>query len=270
MKIDYFTLLSFEPLKINNVGSIISPKLKDVSKIGFNQYQEFISVLLLDVDGYIEYFNKSKPYYLQSLPKNEVQSIDILLKNDTLPNIFSFILIDKIIRESILKALNFFFTETVIFNEEISAFILKDSSLDNDSEQIIGIINDKVYDAIINIILQRVNIQKRSQEQSKKKFKNKIAEQIYKKTNSLKKNREKQTDYKFEMPNIISALSTHHQSINMINIWDLTVYQLYDQFMRQRLEDTYTIHSSSVSYWGDPKNNFNDTLWFTAYNTENL
>lgn len=65
------------------------------------------------------------------------------------------------------------------------------------------------------------------------------------------------------MPNIISALAAHHNSLNIINIWDLTVYQLNDQFKRQRYIDYYHILSRSVSIWGDKDSKFDDSLWFS-------
>lgn len=66
--------------------------------------------------------------------------------------------------------------------------------------------------------------------------KNKTAAKIIEKLNKRKKAKEKSAkpDPKLELPNIISAISACHSSINILNIWDLTVYQVYDLFARMQ------------------------------------
>lgn len=53
-----------------------------------------------------------------------------------------------------------------------------------------------------------------------------------------------------ELPNLISALCVQHNSINMCNVWDLTVYQLYDQFLRQSYLNQVNIHAMNYAGWG--------------------
>ena len=74
---------------------------------------------------------------------------------------------------------------------------------------------------------------------------------------------QKKEDKKLELANLISALASHSMSLNMSNIWNLTIYQLYDQFERQQIEDSYRSSLRSVSIWGDKDNKFDNTLWFT-------
>ena len=50
-----------------------------------------------------------------------------------------------------------------------------------------------------------------------------------------------------ELPNLISALCVQHNSINMCNVWDLTVYQLYDQFLRQSYLNQVNIHAMNYA-----------------------
>lgn len=48
MQLSYFELLSSEPVYLKNIGGIISPTLRDISSIGINTYQYFLSILLMD------------------------------------------------------------------------------------------------------------------------------------------------------------------------------------------------------------------------------
>ena len=118
---------------------------------------------------------------------------------------------------------------------------------------------------MIDIIMQRINIENKRQEKKNLKIKNKIAEKLLEK---MKKgeSQKKKNDEKTSMANIISSLSSHHQSLNIVNIWNLTVYQLYDQFSKTRINDTYKISSRSISIGGDKDKKFDDMLWRTMCN----
>lgn len=35
-----------------------------------------------------------------------------------------------------------------------------------------------------------------------------------------------------ELPNLVTAVAVQSNSINFINIWDLTIYQFYEQFKK--------------------------------------
>ncbi|MCI8713929.1 MAG: hypothetical protein HFH23_17165 [Ruminococcus sp.] len=55
LKLSYLDLLSPEPVYIKNVGGIISPKLRDVSVLGYDTYQFYLELLQMltavDCDG---------------------------------------------------------------------------------------------------------------------------------------------------------------------------------------------------------------------------
>ena len=71
-------------------------------------------------------------------------------------------------------------------------------------------------------------------------------------------------DPSFSLWNIIGAVTSRHPSLNLTNIWQLTVYQLYDQFARireTRLTSTFTVpagpcgaRTSSTSPCGSSRN----------------
>ncbi|MDE6698151.1 MAG: hypothetical protein K2J91_01555 [Lachnospiraceae bacterium] len=47
MQLSYFELLSPDPIYIQKSGGIISPRLKDISSIGFNTYHVYYTHLTL-------------------------------------------------------------------------------------------------------------------------------------------------------------------------------------------------------------------------------
>ena len=62
------------------------------------------------------------------------------------------------------------------------------------------------------------------------------------------------------IPDIISAVSAMSNSLNKLNIWDLTIYQLYDEFARLTKIDNYRLQIQAsmwssdieIEHWSEP------------------
>lgn len=249
MKLDYFTLLSPEPITFQNIGTVKSPTLREVSHIGYLTYQGFLSLLLLDTKSYLS-----------------AMKLHDIAKYENLP-FFDILIYDKNLRDSVCNALNFFLTDEVSFDEEHNVFVTYNGSLDeHNQKQPTGIIFAENYTELTDVILQRVNISRSDAEYENVKLKNKTAALLLEKIKKGTEMSRKKVDKKLSLANIISSLASHHKSINMTNIWDLTVYQLYDQFNRQRLNDCYDIQSLHIAAWGNSEGKFDDTQWFSLMN----
>ena len=273
MKLDYFTLLSPSPIYINGVGSIKSPTLNEISELTYNTYQYYISVLLLDIDSYYKNLEKDDYLYLNNFNDNEKNIILKIKKEyDDLEDskkrnvpFYNILVFDKLVINTIVNAFNFFFVDEIIYNENDRVFYLMNGLKDNTGNNVVtGIIHEENYENIIDLIMQRINIEKPKNEIKGGKPKNKIAEKIMKKIESAAKIQKKKEDKKLELGNIISSVASHSKSLNIVNIWDATIFQIYDQFTRNRLDDSYSMNSTSVSVWGDKDKKFNDTLWFST------
>ena len=127
---------------------------------------------------------------------------------------------------------------------------------------IVGVITGDNFSQICDLILQLNNIKRRDEDISK--VKNKKALDILKKIQKGRAERQKnkKADKNMEIANIISAVANRHPSLNMINIWDLTIYQLWDAFARLSNNSIYDIQSMSVAAWGDKDNHFDAAAWF--------
>lgn len=273
MKLDYFTLLSPSPIYINGVGSIKSPTLNEISELTYNTYQYYISILLLDIDSYYKNLEKDDYLYLNNF-NNDEKNIILKIKKeyddlgDSKKLDFSFyniLVFDKMVINTVVNAFNFFFSDEIIYDENDRVFLLMNGLKDNNGNNVVtGIIHEGNYEDIIDLIMQRINIEKPKNEIKGGKPKNKIAEKIMKKIESAAKMQKKKEDKKLELGNIISSVASHSKSLNIVNIWDATIFQIYDQFTRNRLDDSYSMNSTSVSVWGDKDKKFNDTLWFST------
>ena len=76
------------------------------------------------------------------------------------------------------------------------------------------------------------------------------------------KKKEKQATIDVSVPNVISSTAAKSAGLNIINIWDATLFQLYDQFSKTQNDDIHYLNSVRVAVWGDEKNTYDHTLWY--------
>ena len=254
MKLDYFDLISPLPLDIVSVGRIKSPKLIEVADLSYYVYAQYVSYLRMKADDYIDTFKKE-------------EDLELYTK-------FDLILYDPEFRNIINKALNFFLIEEFEWYEEYESF-LSTKKIEKEDGQIeliaTGIINSKNYDDILDIILQRVHITPDKNDVSDiRKIKGKNARRIYQKIHQGRKKLRAASGSSSDLtlPNIISSVAAKSGSLNWTNIWDITIYQLFDAFERLQIIDQYDIASTQVAVWGDKEKKFKFSAWNSSiYNT---
>ena len=76
------------------------------------------------------------------------------------------------------------------------------------------------------------------------------------------KAKQSKSDKNMELGNIISAVANKSHSLNILNIWDLTVFQVWDCFLRLSNNSIYDIQSMSVAAWGNKDNYFDANAWY--------
>ena len=243
MKIEYFDLISPEPLYFQGIGGIKSPTLREISKLSYNAYQWYLTLLLMTPQTYYEVIGQSE--YFESLTDDELQQLDIfglIVENDEMLKIIE-------------NALSFFFVENVRYDESNKAFL---TYID---ESPVGAINRNTWDAIIDIISQRNNIQSKPDDITKAK--NKRGIEIFKKIQRYKSamNKNIAPDKNIELGNVISAIANRSNTLDILNIWDVTIFQLWDAFYRISSNNMYDIQATTVAVWGDEKKTFNSTAW---------
>ena len=267
MNLDYSILISPSALKLN-LCSVRSPTLREIDSLPnkFSTYNMYLSMLLLDIDSYYKNLKELGDNYFAGYSESEKQLIlKIRDEYEQMPeqdkvhiqalDILSF---DSQIIEQLNQALSFFLCETLSFSQENHAFMVYEKETDTP----IGAITPQLLPEIESIILQLNAVSKDAMDTSNAK--NKAAAKIIEKLNKRKKGNEKKakSDPKLELPNIISAVAAYHSSINILNIWDLTVYQVYDLFARMQQNTIFDVLKMSVAAWGNKDNKVDFTQWF--------
>lgn len=234
-KLEYFDLLSYDPILIPSVGYVRKPLLKDISDLTFEVYQMYINMIVIDYDKILE---------LTGLDKKdqdpEATKYDIIINNNNLRKLF-------------LDILSFFIIGKISYDERYKSFINCQYNEEIEEDDIVGYVNNDNFITVCSCLLQ-INYLKGIEEKPKKiskralyimgiieNAKKEIAEKNSK-NNSVNKN--------MSMANIISKLSTYSNSLNIVNIWNITVYQLYDQFYQQTSKKQNDIHSMNYAHYG--------------------
>lgn len=254
MRLDYGTQISPSPIKLS-IGTLRKPKLVDVSDLGFEKLSVFELFAKMTPETYfIKIKEDTGKAYWESLTDEQRDKMTM----------FYLIATDESLQELYTDMFNFFFVEPVVFQEGV--FIVFKNDTDFNSElsvnDIRGVIYEDTFSQVLTLIQQICCIYEEEQSIDELKFKNKTARKLYEKMLKAQKQEKKKSDLNLTLPNIISAVSNSHPSVNPINIWDMTIYQLIDSFDRLQANKMYDIDQRRVSVWGDEKKTFDPTLWY--------
>ncbi len=255
MRLDYADLISPLPFYIDKVGSIRSPTLKDIwnPKVTYQKYNAYISYLIMDLKTYCEQVDISKLEWYKSLPdedKLKISTYDFIFDNEFLKNIFT-------------EIFNFFFDENVIWNNDNKVFITFNDYDNNGNIIPVGIIHREIFEEIRDIILQRCGTAHSDTSIDISKVKNKRALKILSKIKKAKENFSKSKNaFDIDLPNLITGIAVKSNSINFINIWDLTIYQLFEHFKKEQNNVFFDIQKMSVAAYGNSKNTFKGDEWY--------
>ena len=229
--INQMTLMRGSPVCISESVVIRQPLLGDIADYGYEQYQSFLSAFLL-----------KKKELLQSLGAEDGPEFDEFTLYDLLASIPE-------LRQYYAEALAFFVCGRVASNQH--GFFVEKHLLTKEELQDISV-------AVRQISYIEVD------EESQHVFASEKARRIWEKCQkgraALRK--ESKKDLNMGLPNLIGAVSAKGCGYDLFNIWNLTVYQLYEQFTRMNVNVQMDIYSTRWAAWG--KDDFDVSMWFNS------
>lgn len=197
------------------------PKLRNIKDIGLQVYYAYISFLLVSAEEYLISIKREDliPFFKQ----HNLTMFDIYRDN-------------PYERQFFIEALSFFIDGEIEFKN--GEFLINNTN----------IINKEIYQKILEIIAE-INCLKVNKQQET--YANEKARKIAEKIQQAKQKRSSvQSKDSISLADIISAVASRKESLNLLNIWDLTIYQLYDHYNRLIAEDEFDIHAMNYAYWG--------------------
>ncbi len=202
----------------------------EIVDIGYQKYQEFLNIFILDVED-----------ILKEIPEGfeDIKVFDILLNSGS-----------EDLLEILLKSIDFFLCpQKIDIKRELNIILINDK-----------IINRNNWDEICKIIQLQNCVKKELKEGYNPA--NEEARKIIEKIKENKKNAPKPKEL-ITLSSMISGLGWKANNINIFDVWDLTVYQLYDGLNRLKIIDDYQFTLSGI-YAGtidSGKINLKDINW---------
>lgn len=227
MFFDYFDMLSGEPIYVDGVGSIKSPLLRDIfpsSGIGHQKYNLYLNFLSWEKKHLLKYAAMMQYRGASKLDREEFVFFDIatLLKQT---------------RELCRGVLSFFIAEDISWDEKSRSFMVySNNSGEADRRTLIGKISRDNFDHVRRLILQ-ANFIGLDKDESPIMHSSEKSKELWERAQryleeQAKNNKVKKEKPEYHLSNIVSKLCAAHPSYNLFNIFDLTIFQLYDSFFQ--------------------------------------
>lgn len=241
MELSYFDKLSPYGVRIEGLGRISSPFLRDIAKIGYRRYSYYIELLAMQPRDFFARQTQSEDSdnLYDLLPEQEKQELTM----------FRLLTSNEAVRDDLAAAFELFLDGRVVFKTGENCFVVNET-IEDGVKVADGRITERSYDEIAAVCLQLVCVQ--GENAKSLKFKNERARRFYEKFQKKKREAAKSSKPNrcFELANIVSVLAGYSESVNYHNIWGLTVYQVYDLFKRQQRKNQTAIRDHNYAVWG--------------------
>lgn len=252
MKLSYEDLISGDSILINGVGHIRSPylwELKPTKGIGYWRYNFYINLISWKKDDYLRFLKSLKLVGDKNLSALEHPKIQV----------FDLIRLIKEVREGVREAMSFFMDEELTWNSKGHCF----DATSNDGA-ICGSINRHNFEEVRELMLQLNYISSKANKEPK--FKDEKSKELWEKVQKYQQKLGAPKNNKLELGNIISKLCSASNTYNLLNVYGLTVYQLYDQFFQTGYLRAIGVSEMAYSNHGGKK--FKMETWMNPINKE--
>lgn len=227
--INQMTLERGSQIIVGEHCTLRQPRLSEIADFGYDRYQMMISAFLI-----------GKKELLNSLGAEDGPDFDAYTLYDLIAAIPE-------LRANFAEALGFFVCGSVTHDAEgfyVDGQLLSKQEL----QDIAAAVQQMSY----------IEVDEESQHIFASEKARRVWEKCHKGRASLRK--ESRKDLNMELPNLIGAVAARGYGYTLLNIWDLTVFQLYDQFTRMNVNVQMDIYSSRWAAWG--KDDFDVSMWF--------
>lgn len=253
-------LLSGKAVKVDKLE--IKPfTLSEIMDIGYSNYLSNLHWLSLEVDDFIKSVENLEERISLETQRSKIKAFDFYLSIQ-----------DKELLNYLLGTLAMIFRtdDVYVINDSVIGINFKKLGLlieDNDGNHVIDeewamnvpeekitVVHRDNFDEIVRIVKYQNfmdNVKKKEFNPANEKAR-KLAEQMERNREKVEAKKkiqqmnEKGEDESMDISDIISAVSSKSHSINKLNVWELTLYQLYDEYSRLELIDNYEVSISAM------------------------
>lgn len=233
-------LMSDKPITINQID-VYPLKVRDVLVIGEDKYHQLLQILLMEKNQFLDLIiNEELKSFFENIPLYDLYLF--FCQND--------------------KSFHY------LLSEAFKTFTGKGISVDDD----FGIHienNGKVIpvdqDTLISIreVIKKQNFLKNGEDNSYKPATNKAQELLERMKKAKEKIQKENKEDSLKLSDIVSIVSCYGNDINILTVWDLTIYQLYMVYLRLIIWDDYQTKQLMLPHVTDAKQ-LNLQHWSTS------
>lgn len=220
MKFSYEDLISGDSIPVEGIGHIRSPylyELKPTQGIGYWTYSLYLNLLSWEKNELLKFMQMSSGKRLAALAKTDAL------------NAFDVMTIVDSSRQMMQAALAFFMDEELTWDKIERRFCTETKG----TREHVGFIDRNNFDGVRDMMLQ-MNYISIGHSGQPPHFANEKARALWERAQKYLQQSAKngKSDKRIELGNIISKLSCVSAGYTLLNIYNLTIFQLYDQFFQ--------------------------------------
>lgn len=295
MQLEEFELLSSEPIYIEGVGNIKIPQLNDIRKIGYKTYETLTSYLAVDLQKYLDIKELREQYDKLSDEGKAFNTLyNLIIRSEDFGEvynlIFSFFISGNMTFNVETESFEFYKTETyeetdseniklskskinIFFRQlfkRINIFSHKSDTstiikpLAKEKQVLIGVVNNDNFDLVRDVLLQINKLKEIQTSNEQPKYKNEMAKRLAERMAKAEKAKQEKSKDNMSFGKMISKYCADNKNgINILNVWNMTIFQFYDQFAQHnhiRQSDIQDmVYANTVSF-SDLKD-YDSQLW---------
>ena len=249
MKIPQFALLNSEPFVLQGIGTLKSPTLREIAP---NHMQNFMAYSLI---ANVLFAKKTEIISIAQALGNH--NLYHTLKQVDIANAtkYNLIVCSQDLRNALCAALPLFFCNQISYSDPLGFIICSE-----DGKQIVGNINNDNYQLIEDLLKQLLHCASEYSD-TQLQYASDKAEALWEQTTKYAEKEKSDINAKdYEIGNIISKLCTCGIGYTVFNIYNLTVYQLYDQFSAYMQNRISQLSENAYAHNGGEDFDFNSWL----------
>lgn len=202
-----------KPIEMGGIGQLYPLTLNKIAQIGIENYNKYMGVLCISKEE------------IEEMVKVSVEPFEFIYQNAVYNEEF---------QQQIINALSLFLHEDI--NMVSEGFSVGDS----------GLIHVSNFNFFIEILMMQNCIKSKD---SNEKYPNDKVKEYMQRIKALKEKYQKNYGGGgVDITDIISSVSAKHPSLNLLNVGEMTIYQVYDQYKRLNKIDEYEISLNSLMH----------------------
>lgn len=248
-------LLSGSSIKVGNLE--IEPyTIEEIKDYGYSYYMQNLQWISISIDDFINSVLDIEKRVTLQAQKDKLKTFDFYIKlggQEMLEGLLVALAMifktdDVRVLEEGVIAIDFVKKGILEFDED-GEIIVNQEVLESLDEEDMKLIHRENFDKIVEAVKLQNYLSKPSKKNESEsnpandetRKLQEYMEEMRKKVEAKKKKQQRQedSDEEIDIADIISAVSSKSHSISTLNVWKLTLYQLYDKYARLELIDNY-------------------------------